>query len=144
MNTTECTTCFAVSVFGIATNKGFNRQAYNTCLNNFNQTTAGKVVNFFSLASPLLGPERLHATVEDVGGTALKFGAYQGLRYLENNSTQVITALGSGVVADAIHFIAADVVAPVAAVSTGVQVGVHAACAAYSTPSLQPYLPPTF
>jgi hypothetical protein len=101
-------------------------------------------VNFFSLASPLLGPERLQSTIEDVGGTALKYGAYTGLRYLENNSTQVITALGSGVIADIIHYAVADVVAPAAALSTAVQVGVHAACAAYSTPGLQPYLPPTF
>jgi len=127
-----------------APNNGINKQAYNTCLNNFNQTGVGKVTNFFSLASPLLGPERLHSTIEDVGGSALKYGAYTGLRYLENNSTQVVTALGSGVVADIMHFAVADVVAPVAAVSTALQVGVHAGCAAYSTPSLQPYLPPTF
>ncbi|WP_263417836.1 RHS repeat domain-containing protein [Terriglobus albidus] len=129
---------------GGAPSNGFNKQAYNTCLNKFNQTSVGKVVNFFSLASPLLGPERLHSAIGDVGGSALKYGAYTGLRYLENNSTQVITALGSGLVADIMHYAVADVVAPVAAVSTGVQVGVHAACAAYSTPSLQPYLPPTF
>jgi RHS repeat-associated protein len=127
-----------------APNHGFNTKTYNTCLNNFNQTGVGKVTNFFSLASPLLGPERMHSTIEDVGGTALKFGAYQGLRYLEANSTQALTALGSGAVADIIHFVAADIVAPVAGVATGLQVGVHAACAAYSTPSLVPYLPPTF
>ncbi len=57
----------------IAPNNGFNRQTYNTCLNNFNQTSVGKVTNFFSLASPLLGPERLHSAVEDVGGSALKY-----------------------------------------------------------------------
>jgi hypothetical protein len=127
-----------------APKKAINRQAYNTCLNKFNQTGVGKFANFWSAASPFLGPNRLGPIKEDAGGTALKYGAYTGLRYLENNSTQAITALGSGVVADIFHFVVADIVAPVAAVSTGVQVGVHSACAAYSTPSLQPYLPPTF
>lgn len=84
--------------------KSFNKQTYSTCLNNFNQTSVGKSVNFFSLASPLLGPERLRSTIEDVGGTALKYGAYTGLRYLENNSAQVTTALGSGVIADITHY----------------------------------------
>ena len=144
-----CTTVFAVGAFGIAPSN--QKQVQQTCLNNFNNTVVGKVTNFFSLASPFIGPDPIQSAIEDVGGTAAKYAAYRGLQYLANSpallggsNAQFVLAVGSGAVAEGIHAVAADVVAPVAAVATGLQLAVHAACYGYSNPSVQPYLPPTF
>lgn len=138
------TTSFAASAFGIAPNNPTPKQVRQTCLNNFNNTGVGKGVNFFSLASPFIGPDRLGSAVEDIGGTGLKFAAYSFFKTASKSMVRTPFGSMSGLVAGTIETVAKDIVAPAAVLATEVQVGVHAACAAYSNPSLQPYLPPTF
>ncbi len=107
----------------------------NACINQFNNSFGGKVVNFFSLTSPLIGPDRLSSAFEDVGGGALKYGAFKGLRAMQyskgllaGNSAEVLLAEGSAVLANGAHFLVTDVLAPVAAASTAIQIGAHAYC----------------
>ena len=128
----------------VAPSNGTPTISRQACLAQFNNSSFGKVVNFFSLASPFIGPDRLQSAVEDVGGTGLKFAAYSFFKTA--SSTMVRTPFGSmsGLVAGTIETVAKDVVAPVAAVATGVQVMDHLLCAGYSNPSVAPYLPPTF
>jgi hypothetical protein len=135
---------FDVCAFELAPNNATPKQVRQTCLNNFNNTGVGKGVNFFSLASPFIGPDKLQSAIEDVGGTGAKFAAYKFFRGASTSMVRTPFGSMSGFVADTVETIAKDVVAPVAVLATEVQVGVHAACAAYSNPSLQPYLPPTF
>jgi RHS repeat-associated protein len=127
-----------------APNNATPKQVRQTCLNNFNNTGVGKAVNFFSLASPFIGPDKLQSAIEDVGGTALKFGAYGFFKTAITSMAGTPAAALSSVVAGTVETVAKSVIAPAATLATEVQVGVHAACAAYSNPSLQPYLPPTF
>jgi len=128
----------------VAPSNGTPTISRQACLAQFNNSSFGNVVNFFSLASPFIGPDRLQSAVEDVGGTGLKFAAYSFFKTA--SSTMVRTPFGSmsGLVAGTIETVAKDVVAPVAAVATGVQVMDHLLCAGYSNPSVAPYLPPTF
>ena len=53
-----CTTTFAASAFGIAANNGTQQQTQQ-CISQFNNTAFGKFVNFWSMASPFMGPDRL-------------------------------------------------------------------------------------
>lgn len=129
---------------GNAPNNSSPKQVRHTCLNNFNNTGVGKAVNFFSLATPILGPDRLHSAIEDFGSTGLKFAAYKFFRGASTSMIRTPFGSMSGFVADTIEIVAKDIVAPVLPIAIGVQIGVNAACAAYSNPSLQPYLPPTF
>jgi RHS repeat-associated protein len=104
------------------------KKLQQNCLDNFNNSGGGAVVNFFSLTSPFIGPDRLQSAIEDVGGTGAKFAAYSFFKTA--SKTMVRTPFGSmsGLVAGTIETVAKDVVAPVAAVSTAVQVGVHLGC----------------
>jgi hypothetical protein len=83
-------------------------------------------VNFLSMASPLIGPDRLGSTIEDVGGSTLKFGAYQFFKGA--SQTMVRTPFGSmsGFVSETIEAVAKDAVFPAAAAATVIQILVHA------------------
>jgi RHS repeat-associated protein len=98
------------------------------CLSQFNNSGGGGFVNFWSMASPLIGPNRLGSTIEDVGGTTAKYGVYQFFN--TESQTMAGTPFGSmsGIVAEGIETIAKDVVFPVAAGSTGLQIIAHAGC----------------
>lgn len=76
-------------------------------------------------------------------GTGTKVAAYKFFRGASTSMVRTPFGSMSGFVADTVETVAKDIVAPVAVLATEVQVGVHAGCAAYSNPSLQPYLPPT-
>jgi hypothetical protein len=117
----------------VAANNGLTpqqqiKQQTQQCISQFNNSAFGEFVNFWSMASPLIGPNRLGSTIEDVGGTTLKFGVYQFF----NNASQSMagTPFGSmsGVVAEGIETIAKDVVLPVAVGSTGLQILAQAGC----------------
>ena len=148
----SCPTCFvapppALSDFtdsfdslpyrGPAVNPGAPNNAYTNdvakklqqnCLNNFNNSGGGAVVNFFSLASPFIGPDQLDSAVEDIGGTGLKFAAYSFFKTASTSMVRTPFGSMSSLVAGTIETVAKDVVAPVAGVSTAVQVGVHLGC----------------
>ena len=104
------------------------QQIAKTCIDQFNDTGVGKFVNFWSMASPLIGPDRWGSLKEDVGGSTLKFGAYQFFKGA--SKTMVRTPFGSmsGFVAETIETVAADVVLPLAVAATGTQVLMHAGC----------------
>lgn len=55
------------------------QQKQQDCLNKINNTPDGKFYNFWSLTSPLIGPNKLGSAIEDFGGTGLKYLAYRGL-----------------------------------------------------------------
>ena len=103
-------------------------QIEKECIDEFNDMALGKFVNFMSMASPILGPDRLGSTIEDVGGTAVKYAVYKS--FVAASKTMVRTPFGSlsGVVAEAIHAVAEDAVLPVAVAATGMQVIAHAGC----------------
>jgi hypothetical protein len=106
------------------------------CLDKFNNSVVGNVANFFSFASPLIGPDPLGAAIEDIGGTTLKFIGYQGLRSVNalrivgatDWATAVLVELLAKDAAFAIQTVAKDVVLPVALASTIIQAGAHVYC----------------
>jgi hypothetical protein len=98
------------------------------CLSQFNNSGAGGFVNFFSMASPVIGPNRLGSTIEDVGGTTAKYGVYQFFNTASQTMAGTPFGSMSGIVAEGIETIAKDVVFPVAAGSTGLQIIAHAGC----------------
>jgi RHS repeat-associated protein len=106
------------------------------CLKKFNNSFVGGAVNFFSFASPLLGPDKLQSTVEDVGGTTLKWLAYQGLRSVNamqiigatDYPTAVLIELLAQDAALVIKTVAKDFVFPVALTATIVQEYTHVYC----------------
>ncbi len=104
------------------------KKLQQNCLDNFNNSGGGAVVNFFSLASPFIGPDRLQSAIEDVGGTGVKFAAYSFFKTASTSMVRTPFGSMSGLVAGTIETVAKDVVAPVAAASTAVQVGVHLGC----------------
>ena len=118
--------------FQVAQNNAYTKDVakklQQNCLDNFNNSGGGAVVNFFSFASPFIGPDPLNSAIEDVGGTGLKFAAYSFFKTASN--TMVRTPFGSmsGLVSGTIETVATKVVVPVASVSTAVQVGVHLGC----------------
>ena len=105
------------------------KQIAKQCVAEFNNSAFGGAVNFLSMASPLIGPDRLGSTIEDVGGSALKFGAYQFFKTA--SQTMVRTPFGSmsGFVSETIEAVAKDAVFPAAAAATSIQILVHAGCA---------------
>jgi hypothetical protein len=104
------------------------KQQTQQCISQFNDTALGKFVNFWSMASPFIGPDRLGSTIEDVGGSALKYGVYTFFSTVGKTWTPTPFGSMSGVVAEGIHTIAKDVVLPVAVGSTGLQILAHAGC----------------
>jgi hypothetical protein len=80
------------------------------------------------MASPVIGPDQLGSTIEDVGGTTLKFGVYTFFSTVSKNWTPSPFGSMSGVVAEGIETIAKDVVLPVAVGSTGLQIIAQAGC----------------
>jgi RHS repeat-associated protein len=108
------------------------------CLNNFNNSVVGNVANFFSFASPLIGPDPWGSTIEDVGGTTLKYLVYQGLKSVNAPQLQIVGAIEwpaallvellAKDAAYAIETVAKDFVLPVALVSTIIQTGAHVYC----------------
>ena len=98
------------------------------CLSQFNNSGAGGFVNFFSMASPVIGPNRLGSTIEDVGGTTAKYSVYQFFNTASQTMAGTPFGSMSGIVAEGIETIAKDVVFPVAAGSTGLQIIAHAGC----------------
>jgi hypothetical protein len=107
-----------------------------TCLSGFNNSFIGGAVNFLSFASPLLGPDRTQSAIEDVGGTTLKWLAYQGLRSV--NAMQIVGAtdwdmavlieLLARDVAFGIQTVAKELVFPVALGATIIQEYTHVYC----------------
>jgi hypothetical protein len=115
------------------------KQSYQDCLNGFNKSLGGAAVNFLSLTSPFIGPDPLQSALEDVGGTALKFGVHQGLQATSNSylsiggsTAEFLTGAGAGLAADIIEIAAKDVVLPLAVGATAIQIGAHALCYASS------------
>jgi len=107
-----------------------------SCINSFNKSALGNVANFLSFASPVIGPDPLGSLVEDIGGTGLKFLAYQGLKSVNalrivgatDWSTAVLVELLAKDAAYGIEFVARDFVLPVALGATIVQEGAHIYC----------------
>jgi hypothetical protein len=99
------------------------------CLGQFNNSSLGGAVNFMSMASPVIGPNPLGSTIEDVGGTTLKYGVYQFFNSASQSMAGTPFGSMSGIVAEGIETIAKDVVLPVAVGATGLQVIAHAGCA---------------
>jgi hypothetical protein len=67
MNLKVCTTRSTASAFGIAPSNQTQQQKQQNCLNGFNNSPDGKFYNFFSLASPVIGPDKLQSAIEDFG-----------------------------------------------------------------------------
>jgi hypothetical protein len=99
------------------------------CLGQFNNSSLGGAVNFMSMTSPVIGPNPLGSTIEDVGGTTLKYGVYQFFNSASQSMAGTPFGSMSGIVAEGIETIAKDVVLPVAVGATGLQVIAHAGCA---------------
>jgi hypothetical protein len=78
---------------------------------------------------PGIGPEWKSSIIEDVGGSALKFGAYSFFNTA--SQTMVRTPFGSmsGFVAGTVETVAKEALAPVAAAATAGQLTAHAGCA---------------
>jgi hypothetical protein len=104
------------------------QQQAQQCVDQVNDSGLGKFVNFWSMASPVIGPDRLGSAIEDAGGTTIKYGVYEFFR--TTSQTWAPTPFGSlsGVVADSIHTVATDVVLPLSVGSTGLQLIAHAGC----------------
>jgi RHS repeat-associated protein len=98
------------------------------CLGQFNNSSLGGAVNFMSMASPVIGPNPLGSTIEDVGGTTLKYGVYQFFNSASQSMAGTPFGSMSGIAAEGIETIAKDVL-PVAVGATGLQVIAHAGCA---------------
>jgi hypothetical protein len=105
---------------GLPANNATQQQIKQQCLDQFNNSGLGKAVNFWSLGSPFIGPDRPGSIFEDFGGTTLKIGAYQF--FATASKTMGRTPFGSlsGVVAKT---------TPLVAGATGAQIIMHAGCA---------------
>jgi hypothetical protein len=98
------------------------------CLGQFNNSSFGGAVNFMSMASPFIGPNRLGSAIEDVGGTTLKYGVYQFFNTASGSMAGTPFGSMSGIVAEGIETIAQDAVLPIAVGATGLQLIAHAGC----------------
>jgi hypothetical protein len=94
-----------------------------------NNTPDGEFHNFFSLASPFIGPDPMQSTIEDVGWTGLKFAAYGFFRSASTNMIRMPFGSMSGLVADTLDTVAKGFIAPVGAAATVGQLTVHGGCA---------------
>jgi hypothetical protein len=130
--------CVRCSLPAVAANNGTPQQIQQQtqqCISQFNSSAFGKFVNFFSMASPFIGPDRLGSAVEDVGGSAAKYAAFRTLQFLQNAPELIQgpewaqwSSVVAGVGAQGLEAVAKDVVLPVAAGSTGLQILAHAGC----------------
>jgi hypothetical protein len=96
------------------------------CINAFNNSLGGKAVNFLSFATPLLGPDRLSAAIEDTAGTAGKYAIYKGLVRVGQSSAAL--AYDAEILASIIQFAAKEIVVPAAVAAMAIQVGVNVGC----------------
>jgi hypothetical protein len=87
------------------------QQKQQDCLNKINNTPDGEFYNFFSLASPFIGPDPMQSTIEDVGGTGLKFAAYGFFRSASANMIRTPFGSMSGLVADTLDTVAKGFIA---------------------------------
>src|ERR1700740_2586450 len=87
------------------TNDGAKKLQQN-CLDNFNNSGGVAVVNFFSLASTFIGPDRLNSAIEDVGGTGLNFAAYSFFKTASTSMVRTPFGSMSGLVAGTIETVA--------------------------------------
>jgi hypothetical protein len=101
------------------------------CLNQFNNSTAGKAINFLSPISFLLGPDRLGSAIETFGGGGVKFALVKAGQAaggapvsLEANPGGVL----AGLAADATEAFAEAVALPAVAGAAGLQILAHAGC----------------
>ena len=56
------------------------------CLDSFNNSTTGKIINFLSPASVFIGPKPLHSAGEYAVGIPLKIAGYSILRYQQTTN----------------------------------------------------------
>jgi len=96
-----------------------------SCLDSFNNSTTGKIVNFLSPASIFIGPKPLHSVGEYAVGIPMKVGAYSLLRYQQ--TTNFLPYLAEGA-ADLMHFVATDLAGPVSGAAAALQIYAHASC----------------
>ena len=109
-----------------------NKPAKNQkCLNKINSTPDGKFYNFFSPLSviPGIGPDWQGSMAEDLGGSALKLGAYRFFNAASKSMVRTPFGSMSGLVAGSVETVAREALAPVAAAATVGQLTVHAGCA---------------
>ncbi|MGA3264697.1 MAG: hypothetical protein ABSC47_11715 [Terracidiphilus sp.] len=78
---------------------------------------------------PGIGPDWQGSIAEDVGGSALKFGAYSFFNAASTSMVRTPFGSMSGFVAGSIETVAKEVVAPVVVAATAAQLTVHAGCA---------------
>ena len=117
---------------GIAPNNGPTwSQKNKACLDKINSSPDGKFYNFFSPLSmiPGIGPEWKGSIAEDVGGGLAKFAAYKGFSAAGSNWAGTAIGVVGGELANTIHVVAEEVLAPVSAAAMAGQLTVHAGCA---------------
>jgi RHS repeat-associated protein len=92
------------------------------CWNSWNNSGAGKVINFFSLASPFIGPDPLVAAALDGTLMAGKYGLYSALPGV---ATRGFYGWAAGIAAE---YVVKEIALPLSLGSTAVQVGVYLEC----------------
>lgn len=104
------------------------------CLQAFDTSTTGKVVDFFSPLSiiPGMGPDYRESIVEDVGFGSAKFAVFKFFQRASETMAGTPAGSMSGVVAEVGEVVAKDVIWPVAVGAGATQVMAHAGCAIYS------------
>src|SRR5215469_10529291 len=104
------------------------QQKRQACLDKINNTPDGKFYNFFSLLSPVLGPDPKNSTIEDVGGTALKFGTFTFFGVLGKGLPNNPFGSLSTFISEGIEDVAKGVGVPLIAAGTAGQVTAHVGC----------------
>ncbi|WP_141223984.1 hypothetical protein [Granulicella pectinivorans] len=106
-------------------------QKNKACLDKINSTPDGKFYNFFSPLSmiPGIGPEWKGSIAEDVGGGLAKFAIFKGMTAAGKNWAGTAIGVMGGEIANGIHVVAEEVLAPVSAAAMAGQLTVHAGCA---------------
>jgi hypothetical protein len=103
------------------------------CLDNFNNSAAGKVTNLFSLTSIFIGPERLSSGIELIGGGTAKYLTYRGLNAAASRFAFTPFGVLTGSTAELIH-VGARALLPISLGLTGAQLAVHGLCYLASHP----------
>jgi hypothetical protein len=106
------------------------QQKNKACLNTINNTPDGKFYNFFSYASPLLGPDAgLLSAEQDGASFAAQRGGQRFLSAAAKNWGRTALGSGSGFVGGVWEAVDGFALTPLAVAATAGQLTVHAGCA---------------
>jgi hypothetical protein len=144
------TTWFDVCASGLAPNNGPTKQQQQNCLAGYNNSTAGKVVQFFSLYNLATNfksawpdwtvvPAVKLAAVKLINTASQAFGNTEFLSIAGAQSTTVLAPTAAGI--EAAEAAGAAVAIPAIALATGIDATVHADCSGNPVLPIGPLIP---